>query len=111
MKRIILIVFSVLFIAIANSATATLVHTEAQATMSKGFSDCFPTGTVLNASITYDIGPGGPSATINSVEGTFSWNEGATSHVFEIAFYAGRGSSRDGASPISCGGIGPIVNG
>lgn len=113
MKRRILIAFSSFIIAVANSATGSLLHTEAHASMSKGFSNKFmPDGTEVNVSITYDISSGGVfTSTINSVRGTFSWNDGVSLRVFDITDRAGRGVAMNGTYSLDFVGTSPIIEG
>ena len=73
---------------ISGPAAATPIQVQAQGTVSDSFyfsADLIPLGTVVDASLQFDISGAAPSfATINSASGAFTWNDGTTNQSFSV---------------------------
>ena len=69
-----------------------------------------PIGTVVNALVIFDVGPGTPNTypNITSITGVFSWNDGI-SREFIIDRLSGQGLGADGWINLTFGGTGPTI--
>jgi hypothetical protein len=117
MKKITCLVFLLTFGSIVffiSPAKATLVHTDAQATMTSGDPAAvvyLPIATVVTASIDFDISSGTPSeAQITSVSGTFTWNDGF-SRVFNVSSGHVDNYGSNGSYEMLFNGTGPTIGG
>lgn len=109
--RMIVIALALIDLGIARAAHAGILHTDAQATMTSGFgfsTNYLPIGTVVTASVDFDIAPGVPLLfpQILSAAGTFAWND-VTPQVFNVSGAQMTGAGPNGNIFVSYSGAGP----
>lgn len=104
-----------LFFLLEAPAEATLLRVEAQAAMTDGLPltvAYLPVGTVVDAVITFDIGPGPPGAigALQAVAGTFTWNDGLP-RTFDTSRGFVSGAFFLGLVTVDFPGTGPTIDG
>ena len=119
-KSIIMTLLISVSLTIVTPANATLLYTNTQATMTSGWgysTTYMPVGTVVNASVTFDVEPGAPSSfpafypAVTSATGTFVWND-SIPQVFSTSgqVIISRLSS-SGEIDLEFEGTGPTIDG
>lgn len=114
-KTSFLVLFTSSWYILIADAGAALIHTEAEAAMTYGYSFAptyLPIGTVVSASVDFDIGSGIPSSfpKINSASGLFTWyDEGL--RVFQVNQAEVVRVDSEGLVTINFMGTGPLIDG
>jgi hypothetical protein len=94
---------------------AALIHTEAEATMTYGYSFAptyLPIGTVVSSSVDFDMGSGIPSSfpNIHSATGLFTWHDEGL-RVFQVSQAEVVRVDAEGMITINFMGTGPLIDG
>ena len=119
-KTVIMTVLGSVFLTMVIPANATLLHTDAQATMTSGYgfsTTYMPVGTVVNASVTFDVEPGAPSSfpafypAVTSATGTFVWNDSIPRVFSTSGQVIIRRQSSVGEFDLEFEGTGPTIDG